>query len=311
MRPRKQVNLTICAATLVIGLSGCADTSNTSSAQMLDLLTRTSSYSEQQHTLRIAEDALIDECMAAKGFRYLADRYDSTSGTGAQSSLDLEERRRDGFGLFRAHSGDTAAPKREISAAEQYVRRLSPERRAAYSRAMMGAGDARQTIGLPGGSTVSFPADGCLADARGRLFGDVLTWARVANVPETLDNRIAEQIGTDPAYVEALKAWRTCMRDRGYEYEEPVDSYRDLKERYQKEGSSQRLRAEEVAVAVADAECAQRARIPSAVREAKLRGMRALPQVEQEALRELTESWLSAVAAAVEVTDRSPEREAR
>jgi hypothetical protein len=266
----------------------------------MDLLTRTGSYEENEYRLRIAENLLVGKCMKAKGISYPSDVDGPAPAGGNEQVLRLDERRRDGYGLFKSYSGKGQEPPE----AEQRVRQLPPDQRAAYHKALMGSEDTRQAIQLPGGGEVGFPTTGCVAEARRQIFGDLLVSARVAHVPSALDSRISQQVDTDPAYVKAENAWRGCMKRKGYAYQHPGDGYPDLQARYEKEGPSQRLRQQEIAIAVADAECARQAEIPAAVRTAKQHGAEKLPEIEQQALRELTGSWLTAVANARRIAER-------
>jgi hypothetical protein len=311
VRSVRQVSIAVGTAVVVAMLAGCgspgqattqprSEPAGLAGPAVLDLLTRTGSYEENEYRLRIAENLLVGKCMKAKGISYSSGVDGPAPAGGSEQVLRLEERRRDGYGLFKSYSGKG----QELPEAEQRVRQLPPDQQAAYHKALMGSADTRQAIQLPGGGEVGFPTTGCIAEARRRLFGDLLVWARVAHVPSALDSRISQQVGTNPTYVKAERAWRGCMKGKGYAYQHPGDGYPGLQARYEKEGPSQRLRQQEIAIAVADAECARQAKIPAAVRTAKQHGAEELTEIEQQALRELTRSWLTAVANARRIAER-------
>jgi hypothetical protein len=243
----------------------------------------------------VAEEILVGRCMAAKGVPYPAPPPKADQRTDEERSLRIEERRRTGYGL--ATPAGTGVP-----ALDRYVKGLPRQEREAFTRALFGEESQRRGIDLPGSGPVSFPSQGCVYEAQSKLFGDILTWARVTYVPEDLNNKLSKGITNSDVYAQAMRKWRECMKRRGYDYELPAKAQEDLSERYKKNGVSEQLLREEIAVAVADAECAREVGIPQLVLSLKKSNVATLTDAERRSLRELSGKWLQAATAAQTIT---------
>lgn len=262
----------------------------------LDLLTRSGTYQAKQHSLDTAEELLVGRCMVAKGWAYPA-QSPPAPVTYEERMLKLDERRHIGYGLFRDE-------ERIVSPVDRYAEQLAPAVRADFTRTLLGDDNSRKAIELPGGDQLTFAGDGCIFESRTRLFPDIFTWARVTHLPETFLNRLVDSLATTPAYADAMRGWGSCMAQRGHSYGLPEDARNSLRARYNAEGSTDQLRRHEVEVAVADAECAIQVRLPQTVLTATKGKVSELSADEQQALRELTVAWLSAVATAERLLDQ-------
>ena len=159
----------------------------------------------------------------------------------------------------------------------------------------------RRAIELPGTGPVSFPGRGVCFEAQAELFGDILTWARVTYVPEELNNKLTGLVTSAPAYTQTMQRWSGCMARRGYHYAFPAKAKEDLAARYKAEGKSDLLLEQEIAVAVADTECARQTGITQVVLDLKKSSASTLSASEQRSLSELSAEWSRAATTAQQI----------
>jgi hypothetical protein len=271
-----------------------------SSAAAVDLLTRSGTYQRNQNALNVAESLLVQACMKAAGLEYPIDRGAVTSASYMEREIRMAERSKHGYGLSEPKA-ETAGQSGGASASDRYVKSLSPADQWAYLRVLFGPDSARRAIEVPGGGQIDVPGTGCVAESRIRLYSDVLNEARVQYVPQAINVELAKQAQAASAYRTALKRWSNCMAGRGYAYPTPEAAAADLKDRFGSGAKNARQRKEEIAVAVADGECARRERLPLVALEVKRSLFGSLPVEEREALRELGEIWTRAAAEAEQV----------
>jgi hypothetical protein len=270
-----------------------------------DLLTHSGGYHHRQHTLSVAEESLVRRCMTAKGLVY-EPLTPAPARSDEERALGLDRRRTEGYGLYESLTADPAARERSPSPVDRYIARLPAQDRADYMLALFGDERQRRGIRLYRSGEVTFPASGCVFESQTRLYGDIVTWARITYLPEDLNNVLTAQVTDEPEYADATHAWSTCMAGRGHPHPRP-DAARDaIAARYAAEGPGERLRTDEIAVAVADAECARDAGIPALVLTLKHRGLGTLTVEERRALVDLSESWLRAVDVAADVVRADP-----
>lgn len=125
-----------------------------------------------------------------------------------------------------------------------------------------------------------------------------MTWARVTYIPEELSNKLVDLVVASPDYVAATRAWSDCMAGRGHPYAQRNGPEDDITARYRAEGASERLRQQEIEIAVADAECTRETGLIRLVTSLKQRHVPALSAQEQQSLIEVTTAWSRAVAVA-------------
>lgn len=291
------------AFVVLLVLSGCGSESTTSTPGLaplaFDLVTHTGSFRAGQHALDAAEHRITGECMAENGFPYPVEARPVDARTDEERAIDLDSRRTSGYGLYDSWARTRSADGPDFpSKLDGYVARLPEHDRAVYRRALFGDEQEYRAIRLPDGSTTSFPAQGCVARARAGLFGDVVAWARVAYLPQTFNNIVTKRVTDDPDYAAAMGEWRGCMAARGYRFATPDDAAEQVSAGYRREGYTQTSRAHEIAVAVADGECARESRVPSRVLELKKKYLLRLPDHDRQALDAVTDAWADAVEAA-------------
>lgn len=295
-------SLIACTVAVTMVLAGCVASdpvSTAPAATAFDLLTRSGSFHRQQHAVKVAEDELVGRCMREAGPfpRFPNEVPTPDLATDEDRVLRTEERRRIGYGL--SLGSDHGALARD-----RFVRDLSAKQQEAFTRALFGAEEKRRGIEVPGTGPVTFPGEGCLFEAQQAIFGDILTWARITYLPEALDNKLGDSVAHAPAYVKAMRGWTTCMARRGHRYASPAAAQEDLAARYAAQGRSDRLLEREIAVAVADADCAREGGVVRLVLEEKRRLASSLPEAERRSLAELAEQWSRAVRTAETIAER-------
>jgi hypothetical protein len=227
-----------------------------------------------------AEQRLVSGCMRDKGFRYGLDvGQDRPSGETPErrfGSDDIAWARRHGYGLAEAsRSGDrdgktatgtpaetatgTAAETATGTAAEnnpqaRYVASLTSGRKAAFDRALNGTDRAAIVVPAPGRGQIFTSADGCRADARRRLYGDLRKWTEAKAAVVNLEYLTFDAVVAEPRYTKALADWHTCMKARGLDYSSSSKAIGAVAKENRSRAAGKAWKRE-VTVAVADAEC--------------------------------------------------------
>lgn len=168
-------------------------------------------------------------------------------------------------------------------------------------RALEGGDQDRKAIKLTNGSTISFAAGGCQSTAYRILYGDSIAWAKVTYVPQALNVQLAKQVAGNPTYQAAIQHWANCMTERGYAATDPSQIQAELKSQYQRLGASSALRQQEIAIGVADGECAKKIHLTTLALDLKKSLAATLAPTDQEELKQTTKSWTAAVAASQEI----------
>ncbi|WP_405099767.1 hypothetical protein [Micromonospora sp. NBC_01412] len=241
-------------------------------ADALDLLTNSGDHPARSRVLELAEEKLVERCMAARGQVYWPVTPPPVTGSDEERTVDLPRRRAKGFGLTDESRPPRAGPN---------------DRQPVFQLALFGNARRYEQLELPNGSVLSYPTSGCVAESRAALYGDARRWARVDSIPQVLNNTLREQIGDAPELARARSGWLSCMTASGYPYPDPDAAVDDLSRAYRQNGGSASLRRREIAVATADGECALRVHVPST--ELALRRDRAesLPATRRRELNDL------------------------
>lgn len=205
-----------------------------------------------------AEERLIAECMREAGFEYRLDPVAPREKVPERrfGLDDVDWAREHGYGLAdTAGTGDrggkSAAPK---SSQDRYLAGLAPSRLAAYERALNGTKPDAIVVPAPGRGEIFTAADGCRADARRALYGDLRKWTEAKATVVNLAYLTYDDVVAEPRYTKALADWRACMKKRGLDYPDTSRAVGAVA----KESDSrtpEQAREREVEVAVADAEC--------------------------------------------------------
>ena len=219
---------------------------------------------EDNELLHLAEQTLIQRCMEQQGFQFKIsalgkDEFEAHP----YGNDDVERSQAQGYSLdaplAAQANGDAPANSEDPNAA--YIASLSPQQSEAFSRALFGPpdGDAG-SVRLPGGPEIGFPLEGCLADAREELYNEGEALMEAVSIIDNLATMVQSRVVEDRAYLAALKRWKACMDEQGYDVERPADAVR-IAMSTPSTGDTEAARTQEIAIAVADATCARKAEL--------------------------------------------------
>ncbi|GHH76473.1 hypothetical protein GCM10017772_35220 [Promicromonospora soli] len=264
----KRVFLAACAAAVAsVTVVGCttaaagpvseADAARVDAAQADTAATERAVTDAEQVLVDKARELLIEDCMAAEGFRY---RPVPVAG--------VEERQGSGYvlddvGWAREHGYGTELQDRLVAILQDdtnnaYANALPKAERLRYSKALDGDASADMlTAELPMGGAIQTPADSCVAHAKGELYGDFAAWFQAEKVAANLVGLYADDLVADERFETVLAAWSECMRERGHDYPDPPAIREDLP-RLTDGLSDEKALDVEQELAVAEAICATR-----------------------------------------------------
>ncbi|MFJ5260823.1 hypothetical protein ACIQAC_10220 [Streptomyces sp. NPDC088387] len=202
-------------------------------------------------TLARAEDVLERRCLARAGFRLPAAPEPARSGAEPPPMAlvlgDVDWAREHGYGT-RVRTPEETTRLRADDPVGDYLRALSPERRAEALRVWQGGGVDTVEVTLPSGATTGRSTRGCTSEARGELYGDFRVWFGADAVDRGVSALAMSRAQADPTYTKALRRWADCVAGRGLRHESPSALRAAL-------GDSAPA-AKEIEYAVAEAECA-------------------------------------------------------
>ncbi|WP_327371256.1 hypothetical protein [Streptomyces sp. NBC_01217] len=288
-------------AALLLGLAGCAfaqpagrgdepaDNKPALGAAAVALLTKDDPYYADQQILQAAELKLSDRCMKQQGFRDPAVDEPAQIDRDEDWRPDLQQRRIRGYRLGEAD--DKSASERS---ADAYLRTLPARQRDRFHWALAGGPTDRAPLTLSSGQTFTFPTAGCIAESRGRLYGSPTTAARIEFIPQGHYVGLYFKAIEDTRYRRAIETWGGCMRGRGYPFATQAQARAQAAAAHK---SSRQTAAakQEIAIAVADAQCVGTAGLTRTV-QGLLRGYaRELPAAQAKELEELAAMRTDAV----------------
>jgi hypothetical protein len=144
---------------------------------------------------------------------------------------------------------------------QRYYNHLPANRQSAYSNALVGeAGGPAVQVALPSGGIEGASSQGCEARADSELYGNYRAWFQASTVARDLPLLWLPMILGNTRYHRAVASWSDCMRAEGYRYSSPEQAATA----FQRPASSRPSKAE-VAVAVAEAICANQTRLAGVV----------------------------------------------
>lgn len=253
------------AATGLLLVTACSAADRPSSEDIGAPL-RTGLNDAERTLLGEAEQRLIADCMRDKGFEYRLDP-DGPRSEAPERRFGLDDvawARRHGYGLAEAdRSGDRGGEAAaENSPQARYLASLPPGRRAEFDWALNGTDRAAIVVPAPGRGQIFTSADGCQADARGRLYGGLREWTEAKAAVVNLEYLTFDEVVVQPQYTKALADWHACMTARGLAYPSSSEAIAAVaKESWSRTAEDAWKR--EVTVAVADAECNREAGLAS------------------------------------------------
>lgn len=233
-----------------------------------------------QEILDEAANRLDQRCLRKHGFAYPPVKASPhTAPEDEAGVVDMAKRRSQGYGIF-----DGGSSQQPVDA---FYARLSPSEQSRFDLVLYGPEEKKVKAGTYGLGAVRVPAEGCTADSRRTLAGDVVLWARMDYYPEDVDNRLSDEAASDSGYLAALRTWTSCMAAGGLPYASPGNAEDSLRTAYKATGRTEGFRKREVEVADADGECELRAHLPAAELAARRRLARSLPPKDLRALTDL------------------------
>ena len=239
--------------------------------------------------LRQAEERLISDCMATKGFAYNEQPPPAPSEAEPPSVIeDVGWAREHGYGDV-LNEGDPSA--RDVNF--DNFDKLTPNEQQSWQRTLLGSG-RQLTADIPDLGRISAPDNGCTAQARRMLYRDLAGWYQARRIVDHLDTYVSNRVIGDSHYRTRLAEWATCVRGHGYTASSPRE-LRSAIARDTQELPVQQARAREVAAAETEAVCAVSSTLPQIIRslERKYRPeiekrfaleLKALESFEQEAI---------------------------
>jgi hypothetical protein len=212
-----------------------------------------------------AEQLLVKKCMERAGFRYwVTPVEDAESRKGASFVLDdIGWAKKHGYGgRFKRQAEET----RRNGPNGAYAEALPQHERLRYREVLDGTpSQGMLSAALPGGGSVMTPRRSCHVEAKSRLYGDFETWFRVEKTATHLTPLYVPDLSRDRRFTSALRAWSSCMRDKGMHYADPFE-IREKIGPLTEALSDASAHAVEVKIAVAEAECADRSSLAETAR---------------------------------------------
>jgi hypothetical protein len=221
-----------------------------------------------QKALHDAEEQAAASCMKAKGFHYTAQAF-KPEPSHRQPIADVDAAHERGYGISdNVARGGLTGLENDLQSNPDLKGR-SVEEQLAWTTALLGpppsphdkGTSARVTVAIPGGGELSFDPNSCASRARSAVYGDDARWIQFEVAIRGLQGQVytdsVYQVTTDdPGYLAALGKWQQCMGERGFNYPRPYAAAGALNQQARAGDVDQpRLRALEIQVASADAEC--------------------------------------------------------
>ncbi|MCU1371673.1 MAG: hypothetical protein JWO77_2867 [Ilumatobacteraceae bacterium] len=201
-------------------------------------------YFERMEKIQRATEHLTDDCMRRKGLRYggVAQLIDPIQGG---LPPDLEYRAAQGYGF--AHTLRPIWEPPDAEADDWYL---------AYS-----GGEGERVKWKTIASSGSIAGGGCFGEARRKVSGSVLDWVWARSAEQDYWLIVAKVIEFDDRFPAARAAWSTCMAERGHpRFQGPMQPWVRAREKIFSEHErigrvTEQMRADEIELATADAEC--------------------------------------------------------
>ncbi|MFJ8630778.1 hypothetical protein [Streptomyces sp. NPDC093568] len=216
--------------------TGCGDDGPAATPRLADSELRTQLSQPEKDLLYLAEQELISSCMRERGFRYTVVPPRKSADTAPEprpfGNDDVAWARSHGYGLSEAATAGADGANGDGKGAEarpqgpngRYLASLGPAQKAAFQRALDGTNPAAITVRIGDRGSVFTSADGCQAEAREHLYGDLRTWTRAKATVVNLAALTRSQLDSDSRWTAAQRDWRACMAKRGLPYRSPQDA---------------------------------------------------------------------------------------
>lgn len=204
------------------------------------LLWQTQAERRSMWWIGYAEQIEIRTCMSSLGLDY---RVVDPGPFPLDSWLSADALARvapTGYGLFESATASSQLPT---------VPETPPD-----VRALEGDG-ARFHFVTSGGLVVTGPSDGCLARARGQLFGSPKNAAYVSIETQQLVRDLDRELKNNAQLATATKRWADCISKKGARSSTPQELLQMLGQKYSQSKFPQELHSQEVKLAGLDTVC--------------------------------------------------------
>jgi hypothetical protein len=170
-------------------------------------------------------EGLIADCMKAKGFDYVPLDPTASARPGAspgqvvivQGLSEDEFRNLYGYGRTTLYDAKAGTTKGLIENPNAKIRdALSPADQAAYDKALTG-GSSSGTFAFAVNEGDFSTLGGCNKEAADKVFGSSKALEQVQTALDEIDKRVQ----SDKRFLEAERAWSTCMNNAGHQYDSP------------------------------------------------------------------------------------------
>ncbi|MGI5225737.1 hypothetical protein [Actinoallomurus sp. CA-142502] len=205
-----------------------------------------------------AQYEYIYRCMATHGFHYIKPPVGSkdvnpTMPDQQGYGISVAEARSHGYGS-KGHS-DNARTEIDQTAG------LSAAQKQAWGLAFFGRENGPTVrVNLPGGGQIEENAEGCLAEARIKIYGSLEQQMRLQNLAGNLPIMARQRADADPTMKKLNSTWSACMTGKGYKgLAAPKDARAKASEFHQNIPEAEASQ-QEIQLAVADASCESAAR---------------------------------------------------
>lgn len=260
---------------------------------------------EDRTVLWNAEELLVANCMTDHGWDYEPQPAYIMEAQLEQSVVrrrvltwhwdDPAQAKARGYGI--AESGGVPELQTPPTPNLDYAMSLSPVEQRRYAEDMNGDQGSSIHLSLPNGGEITVGKNGCLASARREIYGNVESFAEWHSVAIYFSDLIPGAVLSDPHAARAVKSWQQCMVDRAFKSFSGPDEAFSYAHRYFTDEAFERAQDDEIAQAVADAECAVAAQL-------RLHGDEALERLEQE----MASEWLERVVTVADSLDDATQR---
>ena len=209
----------------------------------VDMITNSGGYAERRFRVEEVDVSLTRQCMSSAGFAWAGVADQPKPDPSDNRTVRLDYARKHGYGLS---DGPAAAGPESAG----------PEAGEGLRTALLGPANDLVEFVAPQGVSYTFPRQGCAARSHTTVYGDLVTWARIAYLPQEFNLQLHAQASADPRYTAKLRDWSRCLATKHYSYESPNAVVEKLTEAYRTDHRPlQQRRAAEIRLALQDVQC--------------------------------------------------------
>lgn len=304
MRSRVLHNVGAIAFALALGTAACQGVAAPASPpaslgpselvtlERADRVIQTRVTPEENALIINAQGTVVESCMQQLGWDFQVGRETPETADEPRSLSRLEQWT---FADLRSAESGGYGLEEHLAAMPAYLDRLdqqgrearipdlatmSAEDAARYELEYFGAESERIEIIERDGSAASVPGGGCLGEGSRAIWGDIEQELRLRDARGTAGADIWEATLADDVVGDALDAWKGCVAQDGYEFEDPQDAF-EVALTAAQSGDFERERL----IAGSDARCKVESGLDRAVQTAFLGATNAvLPDLEDDLL---------------------------